>query len=159
MNTVVHNERFEVPKSLLWREISAERGLENYHPFCVSNTALKWPGSDALDELTYLNGRTFRRKIINWDEGTGYDLVISYKRLATEVNWRVSGNEESSSLTICLAPKFLHKNVFMRFLVFNLHVKPKLKLYLRHVFLGLHHFIDNKTKVRYNQFGEHPWFS
>ena len=33
--------------------------LEKYHPFCLQNQIIKWPGVDSHDEIHYLNGWIF----------------------------------------------------------------------------------------------------
>ena len=58
----------------VWRTISMPGNLEKYHPFCLQNQIIKWPGVDSHDEIHYLNGWIFERKFCKWYEGIGYDL-------------------------------------------------------------------------------------
>ena len=159
MYFVQHRELFGVSHNALWAAISEGGGLENYHPFCRTNTPVDWPGTGSVDQLTYLNGRTFQREILHWRDGVGYDLVIRYKNLETEVSWEIDRSERGSFLMIKLVPRFLHRNPILKFFVFNLYIRPQLKRYLRHIFAGLHFFLENRQKVSPNQFGLHPWFS
>ena len=159
MYFVQHRQRFEVSQATLWAAISEEGGLENYHPFCRSNISFSWPGPGSVDQLTYLNGRAFQRDITHWKDGVGYDLVIRYKNLETEVSWEIESSDRGIYLRIKLVPRFLHRNPIIKFFVFSLYIRPQLKNYLRHIFAGLNFFLANGRKVVPNQFGKHPWFS
>ena len=38
--------------------------------------AVKWPGIDSQDFLTYLNGKIYKREILEWDVKQSFSLLI-----------------------------------------------------------------------------------
>lgn len=62
--------------SVLWEIISKPGNLEQFHPYCKKNEVLKWPGIDSQDLLTYRNGKTYKREIIEWKEKESFSLLI-----------------------------------------------------------------------------------
>ena len=144
-------------------ELVREPGnLLKYHPFCKRNDAITWPGNNSEDQLEYLNGLTFNRKLFNWSEN-GYDLEIGKNKKMALVNWIVEGNDNHSSLTIRINPEIGNyvpvKNKYLQYLLWLLYVKPKLQSYINHVIKGFDFYIKNNEPVKHNQFGKHSWFS
>ena len=121
-----------LPKSRILNLIREPGSLNKYHPFCKRNDAIKWPGTNSIDELEYLNGSTFERNFFNWHEN-GYDLIIERKNKSkmAQVNWIIEGNDEISSLRVRINPVIGHftpfKNKFMQILSWYLFVKPMLQ--------------------------------
>ena len=160
MKTIQVSKKFNVKSEELWSVISSKENLNLFHPFCKSNVALNWPGKDSIDELTYLNGRTYRREFYNWVEGKGYDLLISYGKIKSSVKWRIKSLEDSSQLTIKLNPQFkLSKNKFLNSILSKIFIPILLKSYLKHVLNGLNFYLISNKIVKPNQFGKHIWFS
>ena len=97
-----------LPKSRILNLIREPGSLNKYHPFCKRNDAIKWPGTNSIDELEYLNGLTFERNFFNWHEN-GYDLIIGKKNKSkmAQVNWVIEGNNEISSLRVRINPKYV----------------------------------------------------
>ena len=62
--------------SKLWEIISKPGHLEQFHPFCKKNEAIEWPGTDSKDLLTYLNGKTYQREIVEWNVKESFSLLI-----------------------------------------------------------------------------------
>ena len=71
--------KFNKSKKKILKEIRRPGNLNDYHPFCKENKALKWPGKGSIDELEYLNGLKYRRDVIEWDEN-GYALEKDLRR-------------------------------------------------------------------------------
>ena len=153
-----------LPKSRILNLIREPGSLNKYHPFCKRNDAIKWPGTNSIDELEYLNGSTFERNFFNWHEN-GYDLIIERKNKSkmAQVNWIIEGNDEISSLRVRINPVIGHftpfKNKFMQILSWYLFVKPMLQSYINKVIKGFEFFVNTDTEVKPNQFGKHFWFS
>ena len=153
-----------LPKSRILNLIREPGSLNKYHPFCKRNDAIKWPGTNSIDELEYLNGSTFERNFFNWHEN-GYDLIIERKNKSkmAQVNWIIEGNDEISSLRIRINPVICHftpfKNKFMQILSWYLFVKPMLQSYINKVIKGFEFFANTDMEVKPNQFGKHSWFS
>jgi len=153
-----------LPKSRILNLIREPGSLNKYHPFCKRNDAIKWPGTNSIDELEYLNGSTFKRNFFNWHEN-GYDLIIERKNKSkmAQVNWIIEGNDEISSLRVRINPVIGHftpfKNKFMQILSWYLFVKPMLQSYINKVIKGFEFFANTDMEVKPNQFGKHSWFS
>ncbi len=153
-----------LPKSRILNLIREPGSLNKYHPFCKRNDAIKWPGTNSIDELEYLNGSTFERNFFNWHEN-GYDLIIERKNKSkmAQVNWIIEGNDEISSLRVRINPVIDHftpfKNKFMQILSWYLFVKPMLQSYINKVIKGFEFFANTDMEVKPNQFGKHSWFS
>ena len=153
-----------LPKSRILNLIREPGSLNKYHPFCKRNDAIKWPGTNSIDELEYLNGSTFERNFFNWHEN-GFDLIIERKNKSkmAQVNWIIEGNDEISSLRVRINPVIGHftpfKNKFMQILSWYLFVKPMLQSYINKVIKGFEFFLNTDMEVKPNQFGKHSWFS
>ena len=153
-----------LPKSRILNLIREPGSLNKYHPFCKRNDAIKWPGTNSIDELEYLNGSTFERNFFNWHEN-GYDLIIERKNKSkmAQVNWIIEGNDKISSLRVRINPVIGHftpfKNKFMQILSWYLFVKPMLQSYINKVIKGFEFFVNTDMEVKPNQFGKHFWFS
>ena len=63
----------------VWQIISEPGNLNKTHPFCKSNTVVKWDKDNHEDILEYLNGVILHRNFYQWDEGKGYELNIGRK--------------------------------------------------------------------------------
>ena len=150
--------KLNIPKSSILEQIRKPGNLEDFHPFCKSNKALKWPGEGAIDELIYLNGITYKRRFYNWTED-GYDLKIGGRRRETTVNWVVEGNKVQSSLRVRINPDFITKNKVLRWFLWHFYTKYLLKSYIDNVVRGFEYFMNTGRKVQSNQFGRHSWFS
>lgn len=61
----------------VWAQIALPGGVERWHPFVKENSAENWNGIASKDNVTYFSGRTFDREVLNWLEGTGYDLKLT----------------------------------------------------------------------------------
>ena len=149
---------FNKPKKVIEDAIKKPGCLEDFHPFCLSNKTLSWPGNNSEDELIYLNGVKYKRRFFNWNED-GYDLEVGGSKRKSIVNWIINGDNNNSSLIIRINPDLLFKNRFIKLLAWNLYIKFMIQSYVNHVVRGFKFFIETGDKVRSNQFGKHSWFS
>jgi len=149
---------FNKPKKVIEDAIKKPGCLEDFHPFCLSNKTLSWPGNNSKDELIYLNGVRYKRRFFNWNED-GYDLEVGGSKRKSIVNWIINGDNNNSSLIIRINPDLLFKNRLIKWLAWNLYIKFMIQSYANHVVSGFKFFIETGDKVRSNQFGKHSWFS
>ena len=149
---------FNKPKKVIEDAIKKPGCLEDFHPFCLSNNTLSWPGNNSEDELVYLNGVRYKRRFLNWNED-GYDLEVGGSKRKSIVNWIINGDNNNSSLIIRINPDLLFKNRLIKWLAWNLYIKFMIQSYVNHVVRGFKFFIETGDKVRSNQFGKHSWFS
>ena len=150
--------KFNKSKKKILKEIRRPGNLNDYHPFCKENNALKWPGKGSIDELEYLNGLKYRRDFIEWDEN-GYVLEIGRYNKIAKVQWIVNGSEENSSLRVRINPKLPYKNGLVRWAAWNFYIKFSLQSYINNVLDGFEYFIKTNNRVERNKFGKHAWFS
>lgn len=145
----------------LWKIITTKSNLELFHPFCKKNKVIKWLGSESIDEIQYLNGSVFRRKFCSWINEVGYDLYINQlNKPSSFVSWRLSEQEDKSSITITVFPYLFNRGYKMvNFFPFFLVVRPLLSKYLSSVVGGLKLYAETDRQVEKNYFGKHLWFS
>ncbi|MHA1911346.1 MAG: hypothetical protein ACTSYA_06595, partial [Candidatus Kariarchaeaceae archaeon] len=62
--------------SNVWKAITKPGNLNNCHPFCKENVVVNWSEANSKDIILYYNGREFERNFFDWQEGTGYKLMI-----------------------------------------------------------------------------------
>lgn len=143
----------------LWTTISAPGYLEQCHPFCESNPTQRWPGAGSRDTIHYYSGRTVHRHFTAWEEGRGYDLVVTDTTGTSQarVRWRIGG--DGSQLTIELDPHYSdHLSPPLRKLAYLL-TRRQMTRYLQSVVAGVKHYAETGVPVVRNQFGPHRWFS
>ena len=110
---------FECSKDEILEIIRRPGNLEQFHPYCHSNIALKWPGDGSVDEITYLNGLKYTREFFNWNDD-GYDLKIGARKRDTIVNWRVFEVDKRTVFSIQVNPKLPYKNAVVSWFAWNL---------------------------------------
>ena len=62
--------------SRVWEAISGVGNLTDVHPFCATNEVERWPGADGRDHVRYFGGVHYQRDVLEWREGSGYDLSV-----------------------------------------------------------------------------------
>ena len=139
--------KFNKSKKKILKEIRRPGNLNDYHPFCKENNALKWPGKGSIDELEYINGRKYRRDFIEWDEN-GYVLEIGRYNKIAKVQWIVNGSEENSSLRVRINPKLPYKNGLVRWAAWNFYIKFRLQSYINNVLDGFEYFIKTNSFLK-----------
>ena len=160
--SIIHSEKFNLSPNEIWNIISRESNLEDYHPFCRSNTPIEWNEKNHSDKLEYLNGTVFERHFISWTENEGYDLYFGRKDgRKSHVSWRIKRiNNHETELSIEVHPWIFNQgNRFIEFIPFEFFVRPRLKSYLQSVLGGLKWYIINQKPTPRNHFGKIKWFS
>jgi len=155
-------QSFDIPSDALWKLISAPGNLNDCHPFCKSNEAIQWDKEGHVDRLVYLNGRTYIRQFLTWDEGEGYTLRIGEENgLQSFVQWEIDAvSENKSRLTITVHPYLLAGYPkIVSFLPYQFWIKPRMRRYLRSVVSGFEYVARTGEPVPRNHFGRHSWFS
>ena len=153
---------FDVSSHALWEFVSAPGNLNDCHPFCESNETIQWDEYGHIDRLVYLNGRTYIRQLLTWDEGKGYTLRIGKENgLQSFVQWEIDAiSENKSQLTITVHPYlFAGYPKIVSFLPYKFWIKPRMRRYLRSVVYGFEYVARTGQAVPRNHFGRHPWFS
>lgn len=147
--------------SRLWKIITIESNLELFHPFCKNNRVIKWPGSDSIDEIEYLNGSIFQRNFCGWINEVGYDLYINQiDKPFSFVTWRLSEKKNQSVIKITVYPYLFNRGYkIINFFPFFFVVRPLLSKYLGSVVGGLKLYAEKEIQVEKNYFGKHFWFS
>ncbi len=158
---VYYKNKIDASTVELWEIISREEHLNLVHPFCKSNEIIKWDGKGSTDVLTYLNGLTYFRNFVSWNENEGYSLYIGRKRgKKSKVIWEISKEDENTFLKITVYPYLLSSiSKFFSFLPHKIFVEPLLRKYLKSVVFGINFYLTKKRPVPRNHFGKHIWFS
>ncbi len=153
---------FSLTKSELWALISRSGNLNECHPFCRQNDPIEWHENSHIDRLEYLNGLTYIRQFLNWNEESGYDLVIGEKDgPQSYVVWKITELDSGKCrLSITVYPYLLANiNKAISLLPFVFYIRPKLRNYLKSVLRGFVFYADNNQPVPRNHWGRHSWFS
>ncbi len=159
---VSFSQEFPFGKKQLWQLISKDGNLNHSHPFCKQNNVISWDQNNHADRLVYLNGLTYIRQFLSWNEDNGYDLIIGTEEgPQSYVIWEISEiNDNKSNLTITVYPYLLEKmNKIISFLPFIIYIRPKLKNYLKSVLNGFLYYSSTGKSVPRNHWGKHSWFS
>ena len=145
----------------LWKLISEPEHLNLVHPFCKSNEIIVWNEKEHKDVLVYLNGLTYFREFIVWNENKGYKLLIGRKRgKKSKVEWNITTQNNSVFLSITVYPYLLNSwPRLISYFPYILFIKPVLKKYLSSVIGGINWYLTNDKPVPKNHFGKHMWFS
>ena len=146
---------------MLWEIISKPGNLEQFHPYCKKNEVLKWPGIDSQDLLTYRNGKTYKREIIEWKEKESFSLLIGeIDRPKSLVKWQFEDNKKNIKVKITVYPHLLiNWPKFSSYLPYKCYISPQLRRYLKAVLCGLKHHAESGEKSQESQVARHPWFS
>ena len=159
--SVTVSREIEASHEELWDFISTPEYLNYCHPFCKKNTIIKWEKDSHSDILVYLNGLTYIRKFVKWNEKDGYSLLIGEEnKEQSKVVWKINSQENKTYLKISVYPYFLRDYPkFISFVPYKFFIKPKLTSYLNSVLDGINFYIVNKIPVQRNMTGRHTWFS
>tara|TARA_B100001113_G_scaffold108636_1_gene88030 strand:+ start:103 stop:591 length:489 start_codon:yes stop_codon:yes gene_type:complete len=162
MYKVSSNIKLKSEAEDIWKAISCHGNLNFFHPFCKKNIVIEGnKKSIKKDILVYLNDNVYERDFYEWDEMTGYKLMIGKKNgKKSKVVWKIFKNKKHILLNINIYPYKTDKiNSIFYPIFFHLYIRPKLKSYLNRVLKGLKFYLYNNKKVTKNQFGKHSWFS
>jgi len=159
--SITVSREIEASQDELWNFISSPEYLNYCHPFCKKNTIIKWEKDNHSDILVYLNGLTYIRKFVEWNEKDGYSLLIGEEnKEQSKVVWKINSQENKTYLKISVYPYFLKDYPkFISFIPYKLFIKQKLTSYLKSVLDGINFYMVNKIPVQRNMTGRHTWFS
>ena len=159
--SVSFEQEIEVSVLRLWEIISKPGHLEKFHPYCKKNEAIKWPGLKSQDILTYLNGKTYKREILEWNTNESFSLLIgNFDGPKSLVKWEFKDNEENTIVKITVYPHLLiNWPIFLSYIPYKLYITPKLNSYLKAVLCGLKLYAEKAQITKENMQASHPWFS
>ncbi|MEG4940352.1 hypothetical protein [Microcoleus sp. F4-D5] len=150
------------PSDVIWNAISRPGELTQYHPYCQSNEAFKWPGVGSRDGLTYYSGIYFERDFKTWMEGIGYDLEIGPPpRKTAWISWRIKPFEQSrSKLSIEVTP-YLESHLLdaVKLEFQRQYFGKSVEIYLDSFLRGVDYFVTTGRAVQAKQFGSHPIYA
>ena len=147
--------------SRLWEIISKPGHLKQFHPYCKKNEALRWPGQESQDLLTYLNGKTYKREVIEWNVNESFSLLIGeIDGPKSLVNWKFRDNRQNVIVKITVYPHLLiNWPNFFSYLPYKCYITPQLRRYLKVVLSGLKQYAEKDEIIEENILVNHPWFS
>jgi len=150
------------PASTVWEQIAKPSGVVRWHPFVKENSTESWKGIGSKDKVIYFSGRSFEREVINWQEGTGYDLKLTEngKNEALAVYRIKPIDDDRCRFKVTVYAKFIEKLPFpIRWVLLQFKIKPLFTKYLGLSMPGFVYCAETGEKVKRNQFGSHPVFS
>ena len=157
---VSYTINLEFDKTKVWSILSKKEHLNLFHPFCKKNIAYSWNKKSREDSLEYLNGVKLHRNFFEWNEGSGFKLIIGRKDgKKSKVIWEVKG-DKNTKVKITVYPHILSGvNKLFYLFAYIFVIRPGLKKYLKSVLLGLEWYLKNQRPIPNNHFGSHKWFS
>ena len=103
-------QEIDASLSKLWEIISKPGHLEQFHPYCKKHETVKWPGIESQDFLTYLNGKIYKREILEWNVKQSFSLVIGeIDGPKSFVKWQFKDNRKNTKVKITVYPHLLIK--------------------------------------------------
>jgi hypothetical protein len=159
--SVSFEQEINTSLSSLWKIISMPGHLEKFHPYCKKNKALKWPGPDSQDLLTYQNGKIYKREVVEWNVKDSFSLVIGeIDGPKSFVKWEFKDTKKNTKVKITVYPHLLiNWPNFFSYLPYKCYITPQLRRYLRVVLSGLKHHAEKDEIKEENMIAKHPWFS
>lgn len=152
----------DVAASDVWEAISESGNLTNVHPFCESNDVERWPGLDSRDHVRYYSGLHYERDMLEWREGTGYDLSLGPPSGKIAIaSWSIEPTGGDRCRFAIEVTSFLRSDVGSRAReryeqdVIQGAIPP----YLDSVVRGVGHYCETGMPVTRNQFGPHKIYS
>jgi len=153
--------RVSVAATDVWAAISEPGNLVNVHPFCESNPVETWPGPTGRDHVHYFSGVHYQRDVLQWIDGSGYDLIVGppSKKIAV-ANWRIGPTSPDSCDFSIEVTSYLRSNSDpAKLAAYEANVLRTIGSYLESVVRGVAHFAETGIPVKRNQFGAHQIYS
>lgn len=151
-----------VSASDVWAAISERGNLTNVHPFCATNEVERWPGLGGCDHVRYYSGVHYQRDVLDWREGSGYDLIVGPPPHPTALaTWWIDPNSATSCTFGIKVTSYVRSDVDpiarenYEKKVIRLAIPP----YLRGVVQGVAYYAETGDPVKRNQFGAHDIYS
>ena len=159
---VVARIEIDAAPSRVWEVISPPGNLNKFHPFCEENQPGTWSGAGSWDRILYHSGICYKRRVVAWLEGSGYDLELgSETKITCQVSWRIEPRDSGScELSISVTP-YLEGGWDSRQTAAYLKrfYGPAFDHYLDSVVRGLEYYVRTGEVVARDQFGHNPVFS
>ncbi|MFT5482070.1 MAG: hypothetical protein ACI9GW_000717 [Halieaceae bacterium] len=160
--SVSTEKEISAPAEKVWAQMTNPASLTIWHPFVKKNTSDNWSGIGSTDTVVYNNGSAIKREIVDWIEGTGYDLKVS-KSAGNEdlIAWRITPIDgEHCKLNITAHITSTEKFPFpIRWAVHKNKIRPVLAQYFDLAMQGFAYHAETNKQVMRNQFGAHSQFS
>ena len=158
---IAATSRIAASASDVWAAISEPGNLVNVHPFCESNPVEHWPGGAGRDHVHYYSGVHYQRDVLEWMEGSGYDLIVGPPSGKIAVaNWRIQANSPSAcDFSIEVTSYVRSEGDPLKLAAYNTNVIQTIGSYLDSVVRGVAHFAQTGSRVQKNQFGSHQVYS
>ena len=154
--------KITVAASDVWAVISEPGNLTNVHPFCATNEVERWPGPGGRDHVHYYSGVHYQRDVLEWREGTGYDLIVGPPHGKTAVaTWWIDPNSATSCNFGINVTSYVRSDVHReaREEYEETVIRSAIPPYLRGVVQGVAHYAQTGDPVKRNQFGAHDIYS
>lgn len=151
-----------VSSERVWKQMIEPASTHIWHPFVKENSCEKWHGTGSKDKITYYNGITFDREIVDWIEGTGFDLDVGENGIVNgKAVWRITPIDDNNcNLDVTTYLRVLDKFPLpIRWTLHHLKVKPSFQKYLKLALKGFAFHATTGERTKRNQFGPHPLFS
>lgn len=146
----------------VWKQMVTPGNAVLWHPFVKEHIAESWSGIGSKDTVTYNSGATFKREVIEWMEGIGFDLKVTQNgENEILVVWRLTKlDHDNCNLKVTAQVLFIKKLPFpIRWAVYKFKIKPVFSKYLELSMQGFSFYASTGEPVKRNQFGAHPLFS
>ncbi|MDM8516131.1 SRPBCC family protein [Desulfobacterales bacterium HSG16] len=150
------------PTSAVWEQITKPGGVVKWHPFVKKNTTEHWNGIGSKDHVVYFSGRSFEREIVDWMEGTGYNLKLTENgKNEALAEYRITPiNANRCRFKVTVRIQFIKNLPFpIRWVLLKFKIKPLFTEYLTLSMPGFVSCAETGKQVERNQFGSHPVFS
>tara|TARA_Y100001970_G_scaffold14648_1_gene16428 strand:+ start:7742 stop:8290 length:549 start_codon:yes stop_codon:yes gene_type:complete len=153
--------RVAASASDVWIAINEPGNLVNVHPFCDSNPVEHWPGPAGRDHVYYYSGVHYQRDVLEWIDGSGYDLIVGPPSGKIAVaNWRINPSTSSTcDFGIEVTSYVRSDGDPLKLEAYNTNVIQTIGAYLDSVVRGVAHFAETGSPVNKNQFGAHQVYS
>jgi len=150
------------PASTVWEQITKPGGVVKWHPFVKENTTEHWNGTGSKDHVVYFSGHSFEREIVDWMEGTGYNLKLTENgKNEASAEYRITPiNANRCRFKVTVRIQFIKNLPFpIRWVLLKFKIKPLFTNYLSLSIPGFVSCAETGKQIKRNQFGSHPVFS
>lgn len=153
--------RVATSASDVWAILQEPGNLANVHPFCKSNPVERWPGPSGRDHVHYYSGVHYQRDVLEWIEGSGYDLIVGPPSGKIAIaNWRILPSSQSTCDFGIEVTSYVRSDADpVKLEAYNTNVIQTISAYLDSVVRGVAHFAETGSPVNKNQFGAHQVYS
>ena len=121
----------------------------------------RWPGPSGRDHVHYYSGVHYQRDVLEWIEGSGYDLIVGPPSGKIAIaNWRILPSSQSTCDFGIEVTSYVRSDADpVKLEAYNTNVIQTISAYLDSVVRGVAHFAETGSPVNKNQFGAHQVYS